>query len=72
MAVADWKPIETMPKQRRYEPFLGALLLSNGTWEIYVIFCDDETGYLHFSCAECGWSFEDFTHWDELPAPPNQ
>lgn len=72
MAAANWKPIEAMPEMRRLEPFLGALKLSSGRWEMYVIYCDDETWELHYSCAECGWSFEDFTHWDELPSPPTQ
>ena len=67
-----WKPMRYMPPQRRYEPFLGALQLSNGRWEMYVIFCDDNgTHDLHYSCSECGWNFEDFTHWMELPSPPS-
>lgn len=69
--VDNWRPMSEMPEMRRFEPFLGAIQLSNGAWEIHSLVCDDETGDLHYSCAECGWSFEDFTHWMDMPAPPS-
>jgi hypothetical protein len=40
-------------------------------WEIHSLVCDDDTWELHYSCSECGWSFEDFTHWMDMPHPPS-
>lgn len=66
-----WQLIQNMPEGRKFEPFLGALQLSNGVWEIHSLKCDDDDGELHHSCAECGWSFDDFTHWMDMPHPPS-
>lgn len=65
-----WKPMAAMPEMRRYDPFLGALILSSGIWEIHSLVVDDDNGELHYSCSECGWSLEDFTHWMDMPHPP--
>ena len=66
-----WKPMRDMPEMRRLEPFLGALKLSSGVWEIHSLVCDDDTWDLHYSCSECGWSLDDFTHWMDMPHPPS-
>ncbi len=66
----QWSKMDAMPERRKYEPFLGALQLTSGVWEIHSLMVDDDSGDLHYSCSECGWCFEDFTHWMDMPTPP--
>ena len=67
----EWQPIETAPKDG--SQFIGGLYVrcwnhardtARLEWEQHVI------SYNNDEEMDCGWSFNDFTHWMPLPPPP--
>ena len=67
-----WQPISTAPKDGA---FIAAVHVHNNGvpkfWEMHIVWRDEDTGNIADEC-ERGWTLEDYSHWQPLPAPPSE
>lgn len=70
--MSEWRSMETAPKDGTQ--ILGALIVrgyGEQWWERHVIaYNDDKGGIDENSDYYHGWSWDDYTHWHELPPSP--
>jgi hypothetical protein len=72
--MTDWQPIETAPNDGNFRLYGLWVRGRAGTWfEAYYLARDEDDGRMLETSTDIfsAWSFEDFTHWADAPAPPS-
>jgi hypothetical protein len=69
--MAKWNPMSTAPVGKEFLACIEVTNVRDGRkwWEQHVLYRDDEDGSIGPDHHK-GWCVEDYTGWQELPAPP--